>query len=280
MHTSRNRRRLDYHDQVGATNRAKQAIRETSAFPILKEAQERLSPARRAARHRRIELYRQFIGPGQLVFDVGANMGNRSEPLLSLGARVLAVEPQPVCIATLRRRFGSHRRFTLLPVGLGAAPGTATLHLATNHVTSSMSREFIDTMEFENSNWVSQVDVRISTLDILIDLFGLPDFCKVDVEGYEVEVLKGLSQPIPLMSLEYTPGQQLAEASATCLEILGELAEYEYAFSPGESMRWSHHGWMDLRTASELARESTLPFGDFYARSTTANSPGLQTKVG
>lgn len=213
-----------------------------------------------------MDFYRQFVKSGDLVFDIGANIGNRTEPLLTLGAKVVAVEPQPMCINTLTSRFGKNPNFTLLPVGAGAEPGTATLHLATNHVTSSMSEEFISTMHFAGSEWSEEVQVDVTTLDSIIDRFGLPAFCKIDVEGFEVPVLQGLSRAIPAISLEYTP--DLAETSARCLEMVAALGDYEFAYSEGESMEWSSHGWMKPAAALELARAAALPFGDFYARTT------------
>jgi FkbM family methyltransferase len=245
--------------------RTKRAIGRTRAYPYLKDLQERASRDRRADRGRRIAFYRQFVGAQGLAFDVGANMGNRTDALLALGARVVAVEPQPICISTLLRRFGTNPQLTVIPAGLGEVPGTATLHLATNHVLSSMSKDFMARTAYENNHWVSTQQVRVTTLDTLIDVFGIPDFCKIDVEGFETAVLRGLSRPIAALSIEHNP--PTADATIECLQLIHALSsDYQFAFSEGESMLLDGRGWLPAPEAVALAGSSELRFGDFYAR--------------
>src|SRR5690348_10138144 len=73
-------------------------------------------------RRRARALYAAFIKPGDLCFDIGAHVGNRTEHFLALGARVVAVEPQPAAMALLRRWYGSDPRVTLVEAALGASP--------------------------------------------------------------------------------------------------------------------------------------------------------------
>ena len=86
---------------------------------------------------RDLQFYRQFIGQGALVFDVGAHVGNRVGVFLRLGARCLAVEPQPAFAALLRLLYGRHPAFTLEQTALGASPGTADLHISRRTPTVS-----------------------------------------------------------------------------------------------------------------------------------------------
>ncbi len=196
------------------------------------------------------------------MFDVGANIGNRSEVFLALGAQVVAVEPQPLCAATLTQRFGSHRNFTLVRAGLGDKSGTASLHLASQHVLASMSREFINRSHYAGNSWTGKVEVRVTTLDSMISVFGIPDFCKIDVEGYEYETLQGLSQAIPALSVEFNPAMR--DMTIKCFERLNSLTTYRYAFSPGESMRPAR-AWFNHDRAVSMALDKDQPWGDFYA---------------
>ena len=100
----------------------------------------RLHAERECAREpslRRRDLYRQFMGRGDLVFDVGANVGNRVDVFLSLHARVVAIEPLPECAQRLRDTF--QRRCIVLETALGAAAGTAELRRGNEDVLSTMS---------------------------------------------------------------------------------------------------------------------------------------------
>jgi FkbM family methyltransferase len=248
---------------LAAGSGLKELVRQTKLFPHAKAAQEWLSPGRRRSRRNRMAFYRDFVRPGELAFDVGANIGNRSEVFLALGARVVAVDPQPLCATTLAKRFGRHRNFTLLRTGLAREAGTATLHLASSHVLASMSTEFINRSRYKGNAWAGHQQVRVTTLDSMVAVFGIPDFCKIDVEGFEYEVLQGLSSAIPALSFEFNPAMR--DMTVRCLDHLDSMANYLYAFSPGETMRPADD-WFDHDRAVSMALDPDLPWGDFYAR--------------
>ena len=63
----------------------------------------------------RVNFYKKFINPNDLVFDVGANVGNRVGAFLKCHAKVVAVEPQPYCVKILREKFDD--KITIEPVG-------------------------------------------------------------------------------------------------------------------------------------------------------------------
>lgn len=241
------------------------AARAVNAFGLA-DSLNRMRPAERLARHSRVIFYRQFIRPRDLVFDVGANMGNRVEAFLALGARVVAVDPQAQCVHYLQRRFGN--RISVVNSGLGASTGTATLHLSNAHTTASMSENWItetmSTNRFEGVVWNRKIAVPVTTIDRLISQHGTPQFCKIDVEGYELEVLRGLSQPIRSLSFEFTP--DVFDVTRGCIAHLESLSRYRYSYSVGESMvlatQWT--------TADDLLRQlevylDTLYWGDVYA---------------
>ncbi len=228
------------------------------------------------AKHRRmLRLYGTFLQPGDLAFDIGAHVGSRVRAWHRLGARVIAVEPQPDCLRILRLLFGRSPGVTILPVAVGAHAGKARLALSTATPTvSSMSPDWIESVtadrRFARVHWDRAVDVDVTTLDELIARYGVPAFCKIDVEGFELEVLEGLSQPVRALSFEYLPpAHEAALAVLERVERLGDAASgYRYNYSPIETMRFASKHWLD---ASELVRllERFRPFGrsgDVYAR--------------
>ena len=112
--------------------------------------------------------------------------------------------------------------------------------------------------------------MEITTLDQLIAQHGLPDFIKVDVEGFELEVVQGLSRPVKLISLEWTP--EMTETLLGCIEHLSGLGPVSFNLSWGESMEMSRSRWMDRKQIVELLdsyRGDTFYFGDVYVRSET-----------
>jgi FkbM family methyltransferase len=229
------------------------------------------------AKHRRaVRLYGEFLGPGDLAFDIGAHVGGRVRTWRRLGARVVAVEPQPDCLRVLRLLFGRDRGVIIEPRAVGARPGRARLGVATATPTvSSMSQDWRDSVAADRSfarvRWDRSVEVEVTTLDELIAAHGVPAFCKIDVEGFESEVLAGLTQPLPALSFEYLPPTH--ERSLAVLERVQQLGPYRYNYSPVETMRFASDHWLD---APDLVRllERVRPLGrsgDVYARIARGN---------
>ena len=225
-------------------------------------------PWRRRALRR---LYGQFLGPGDLAFDVGAHVGDRTGCFAALGARVIAIEPQPDLAAWLRWQFAGKRRVTVLESALGAAPGRATLHLSRRTPTvTTLSQGWIERVQasagFARVAWQDRQDVPVATLDALIARHGVPRFCKIDVEGFEAEVLRGLSQPLPALSLEYVPAA--IEVALAAIGRLLELGPYRFNVTRGERLR---RLWPEWRGGREIerwlaGRRAGEPSGDVYAR--------------
>lgn len=215
-------------------------------------------------RRSRMHWYSAFVQPGDLCFDIGANLGNRVDCFLRLGASVVAVEPQERCVQVMHRRFGA-LPCTVLRAAVGAQPGNGVVHVSSAHKISSMSREFQDAMarsgRFRGAGWTGAEEVPVVTLDMLLRAYGTPRFCKIDVEGYEGEVLAGLSHPIPALSFEATP--ELAGVAEACVQRLSQLGDYGFNLAIGESLRWEFEDWCDGR--SVLARVDDLGSGVGWA---------------
>jgi FkbM family methyltransferase len=222
-------------------------------------------------RRRARAFYRRLVRPGDLCFDVGAHLGDRTAQFLALGARVVAVEPQPAPLALLRRLYGKNPRVVLVGEALGAAPGEAELAIDPGNPTvatlSPRWRALVSqSAAFAGIDWRERRRVAVTTLDALVAAHGVPDFCKIDVEGFEAEVLAGLSRPIPALSFEYVTAA--LDGALACLDRLAALGAYRFNRSEGESMRFAGAGWRDAAAMAEELKElrGTAGSGDVYAR--------------
>jgi FkbM family methyltransferase len=225
-------------------------------------------PWRLAALHSH---YAALIEPGDLVFDVGAHVGNHSRALARLGARVVAIEPQPGFARWLRWLFRGAPRVAVVETALGARPGRASLYPSPRTPTvATLSSNWIasvsSTRPFSRVRWQSPLEVRVTTLDALIEQHGVPRFCKLDVEGYEAEILRGLSRPIALLSFEYVPAA--IEVACDAVGRLAALGHYRFNATIGERRTFCWQAWQEsaailgwLRTRRPAERS-----GDVYAR--------------
>jgi FkbM family methyltransferase len=212
------------------------------------------------------KVYAAFVKPGDLCFDVGANRGVKSEALLRVGARVVAVEPQPACIAELRERLAHFPGFRCIESAVGARVGTATLNIADCDVLSSVRPDWFG-ME---GKWSSSIAVPMTTLDALIAAYGLPRYCKIDVEGLELDVLRGLSQRLPHLSFEFHVDAAQNATTVGCLRRLLELGSYEANVSRKEAPalvgEWLPAERFIEHFETRIAADPDFDYGEIYAR--------------
>jgi FkbM family methyltransferase len=239
------------------------------------------TPARNAylavfnrAEHRRRRalerLFRHFIGPGDLVFDVGANVGDYTDVFLRLGARVVAVEPNPRCIDMLRARFPPER-LTIENLAAGSREGSLELRLAQTSLLSTVSDEWIGAAaaspRFSRVRWDRSIRVPVTTLDALVARHGRPSFIKVDVEGFEEQALMGLSFVPGALSFEYNT--EFLDPAKACVRRLARHA-VEFNALVGESTRLVAKEWMNAERAlaflDQAATRERGTHGDVFVR--------------
>jgi FkbM family methyltransferase len=222
---------------------------------------------RRAAMDR---LYGRFMARGDLVFDIGAHVGDRIAAFRRLGARVVAVEPQPALVRTLRLIYGRDRQVAIEPTAVGRAPGTIELKLNIDNPTvATASGDFIAAARlapgWEDQAWTADLRVPITTLDDLIARHGMPAFAKIDVEGFEAEVLAGLTRPVRALSFEFTTMQR--EVALAAIDRCAALGYASFDAAVGESQTLVHGRWLGSGDIAGwlAALPAAANSGDVYA---------------
>lgn len=215
-------------------------------------------------------LYARFVRPGGLAFDIGSHVGDRIGAFRRLGARVVALEPQPDCARVIRALYGDDAGVTLFESACGPHAGSLTLHInSANPTVTTASREFVRAADgaggWEGQSWDRTITVPVTTLDLLIDAHGAPDFVKIDVEGFEADVLAGLSRRLPALSFEFTTIQR--DVARACLDVLARLGPYRFDVALGESQTLTFGHWIDAAAMAEhiAALPHDANSGDVYA---------------
>lgn len=215
--------------------------------------------------------YKQFITPESLVFDIGANLGDRTEVFLDSGKKVVSVEPNPELAKILRMRFSGRPNFELVNKGCGARNEFQEFSIGSNHLLSSFSTEFMDHKKklTEQVGWSRKIKVEIVTLDDLVSNYGIPQFCKIDVEGYEEQVFQGLTQKIGCISYEFN-SPTFNSQTEWCAKKLAGLGYHEFNISFAESLKLEFNKWIPLdelvHFIQTTPKMSTASYGDVYAR--------------
>lgn len=215
------------------------------------------------------DFYSQILPADSLVFDIGANIGDLTRVFAALGARVVAVEPNSDCVRHIELTTERDRVETL-QAAAGGKNGLGVLGISDRKdKMSSLSREWRDAMEKANSDyagmWKREAMVPVITLDSLIERYGMPQYIKIDVEGFEEQVLRGLSSPPQLLSFEFN--RAFFDALPHILKMkIFENAEFNFTLV--DPCKFALGEWTD---SEHLLQALTSPscgagVGDVFAR--------------
>jgi len=228
-------------------------------------------------RKKLLKFYSRFLKKDDLCFDIGANYGSRTDIFLKLGARVVVIEPQDACMQELQKKYGNNKRVILIKKAISDKLGEEELMISDSHTLSSMSKEWVNSIKSSDMffvstqafSWQKSAKVQVTTLNQLIKEYGKPAFCKIDVEGYEYKVLKGLLEPIRVISFEFTPTQEFILSAINTIEHIASIGEVKFNYSFGESISLVLNEWVGPDEISNIflnLPKKTPISGDIYAR--------------
>ncbi len=192
-------------------------------------------------RHKAQLFYAKLIKKGDLCFDIGANLGKKSRLMLAAGGKVIAFEPQNSCSKNLGELQKKYSAFDFYPLAVGAQNETKKLHLSKYTEIATLSDEFIENYTTDDVYWSGFEMVEVKSLDTLIATYGKPNYCKIDVEGYEFEILSHLHHTIPMIEFEFTE-----KFLADTLKIIDRLANDKTTFNYilNEHLKFQLKNWV------------------------------------
>ena len=209
----------------------------------------------------------KLLNSGDLFFDIGAHLGEKSKKILDKNLKIVMLEPLPQCVKQLKESFKNNRNVEILEKAVGRTVGNMTLEVNSKMPTISTMAKHWKNGRFSNQKWDQIISVEVTTLDHLIKIYGLPNYIKIDVEGFELDVLLGLSQKAGIISFEFT--SEFLDQSIKCLNHLKKIGYKEFSLSIGESRKfffeWSNADNLILNLTNEIKKNKLL-WGDIYCK--------------
>lgn len=209
----------------------------------------------------------KLLNSGDLFFDIGAHLGDKSKQFLDKNLKAIMVEPLPQCVDQLKLKFKEKTNIEILQKAVGKTTGNMTLEINTKMPTTSTMAKHWKSGRFSNEKWDQKITVEMTTLDNLIKIYGEPNYIKIDVEGFELDVLLGLSKKVGIISFEFT--SEFLDQSINCLKHLEKIGYKKYNFSIGERRKffseWSNIDDMMKQLKSEIQKDKLL-WGDIYCK--------------
>ena len=217
------------------------------------------------------KFYTELVSAGDVCYDLGGGMGQRTEAWLALGAQVVCIEPQSDRMARIEKRFVGNNNLRTIRKAIGnakhmgimrvndATPGAGTL-------TENVARMAISRNDPLSKNWEKEEPVEITTLDEIINQHGLPDFCQINAKGYEVEILQGLNHSLRSLAFGYLA--HAPQYALDCLTQLERFGDYEFKWTYADESEFAAPRWVNVHAIRTVLRgfHAHERSGDIYAR--------------
>jgi FkbM family methyltransferase len=231
-------------------------------------------------RAKEVEFYRTVLSglrKRDVIFDIGANDGCKTDVFLRLGAKVVAVEPDESNLEIIKGKFLKNRFFpkpvTIEDKAVSDWCGKMPMFVeGPGSALNTLSPKWADRLRNDETrfgqhfSFATKKIVETTTLESLIARHGRPYYIKIDVEGHELNVLRGLKQAVPYLSFEVNL-PEFKEEGLKCIDLLHHIApngEFNYAADCRVGLRLQ--SWIRRRDFISIFEQSQEPMIEIFWR--------------
>lgn len=205
-----------------------------------------------------------------LVFDIGANVGQTIEFFLSHAKKIVAFEPNPGLYNELRYKF-DRKNVVLDQRGISNSVGNKVFNISNLHTLSTFSSDWIKNSRFSDTfDWDLELEVETTTLNNVLDEYGIPDYIKIDIEGHEFDVLTSFDRLLETTIIAFEWVEEENEKLIKIIEHLYNLGykKFHLAFDDkilmDEQISWKRYD--DIELIPELKPMRKEKWGMAYVK--------------
>ena len=194
------------------------------------------------------EIVNVLVNRNDIILDIGANIGAWALANESFVDRIISVEASPSTYLTLQDKCKDNEKITCVHTAIHNSPtGSVTFYECKTNTLSTTNKEWITntTSRFGNYGIQNEITVKTTTLDSLIQTYGMPELIKIDVEGGEYEALLTLTQKVPLLCFEWAA--ELMNVASMCIGYLEKLGYTKFYIQTQDSYTFRPTTWQPAR---------------------------------
>jgi len=175
-----------------------------------------------------------------LVFDIGANIGNTVRIFIKHSKKVIAFEPNPILKSKLSKMFEGDN-VVIDTRAISNKNGTQILNISSSFSISTFSDEWINNSRFSlNSIWDYPTEVETATLNQIIYEYGVPDYIKIDVEGFEYEIITAFDKFLPKTIFSFEWAEEMQEKIKLSINHAYNLGYKSFAYTDGDEVLFDY----------------------------------------
>lgn len=166
-----------------------------------------------------------------LVFDIGCNVGNTLDIFKDVAQNVIGFEPNPELVNILREKY-SNSNVIIDDRAISNKEGTEIFNISKEHTISTISNDWITNSRFTGEyEWSQSILIPTTTLNNIIDQYGIPDYIKIDVEGHEYEVISSFSKLLNKTLISFEWAEEQKEKIIKSMNHLYSIGYKNFAFT-------------------------------------------------